>query len=110
MRLALIIITSLFITTAAWAVSYPQHVPPAVFEKFTSVDAIKFRDIQGTSPAPSIPKTWKLISVSTGEKSNASNLWFQDTDGSIYLLQGFTAQNKFVIHENVYKIPTKLAF
>ncbi|MCE1225065.1 MAG: hypothetical protein LWW87_01125 [Geobacteraceae bacterium] len=110
MRLAFIIITSLFIASAAWAVSYPQHVPPAVFEEFIPIDDIKLCDIHGTSPAPSIPKTWKLISVSTGEKSNASNLWFQDTDGSIYLLQGFTAQNKFVIHKNVYKLPTKLAF
>jgi len=107
MRLSLVIMTFLFSTPAAWAVSYPPHVPPAVSEEFTSVDAIKLRDIQGTSPAPSIPKTWKLISVSTGEKSNSNNLWFQDTDGSIILLQGFTTQNKFIIHENIYKIPAK---
>ena len=107
MRLFIIIIISLFTTPVAWAVSYPPHVPPAVLEEFTSVETIKFRDAQGTSPTPAIPKSWKLISVSSGEKANSNNLWFQDTDGSVYLLQGFTSQNKFFIHENVYKIPAK---
>ena len=107
MRLAIIIITYLFVTPAAWAVSYPPHVPVAGLEEFTSVEAIKFRDAQGASTLPPIPKSWKLISVSNGEKTNSSNLWFQDTDGSVYLLQGFSSQNKFFIHENVYKIPAK---
>jgi hypothetical protein len=106
MRLILAI-TILFIASAAWAVSVPQHVPPQVREEFTTVEAIKFREAQGTSSPPSIPKSWRLISVSTGEKTNSNNLWFQDADGAIYLLQGFTSQNKFFIHENVYKIPTK---
>jgi hypothetical protein len=107
MRLALIIIMFLFTTPIAWAVSYPPHDPQAVPEEFTSVEAIKFRDAKGTNTLFPIPKSWKLISVSPGEKSNSSNLWFQDTDGSIYLLQGFMSQNKLFIHENIYKIPAK---
>jgi hypothetical protein len=78
-----------------------------VLEEFISLEAVKFRDYQGTNTLPSIPKSWKLISVSNGEKSNSNNLWFQDPNGSIYLLQGFTSQNKFFIHENVYKIPAR---
>jgi hypothetical protein len=107
MRLFPIIAIFLFTTPVAWGVSVPPHVPPPVIEEFTSLEAIKFRDIQGANPTPSIPKSWKLISVSNGEKSNSNNLWFQDTDGSVYQLQGFTSQNKFVIHENLYKIPAK---
>jgi hypothetical protein len=107
MRLALIIITSLLIAPVAWAVSYPLSVPPPVLEEFTSVESIKFRDVHGANNSPAIPKSWKLISVSTGEKSNSNNLWFQDQNGSIYLLQGFTSQHKFIIHENVYKIPAR---
>jgi len=107
MRLFLSITLFLFTTPVAWAVSVPPHVPPVVLEEFTSVEAIKFHDAQGTNTPASIPKSWKLISVSTGEKSNSNNLWFQDADGSIYLLQGFTSQNKFFIHENLYKIPAK---
>jgi len=107
MRLFLVISLVLFTTPVAWATSYPLPVPPPVLEEFTSVEAIKLRDSHGTNSPPSIPKSWKLISVSTGEKSNSNNLWFQDPNGSIYLLQGFTSQNKFFIHENVYKIPAK---
>jgi hypothetical protein len=107
MRLLLGITMFLFTTPVAWAASYPPHVPAAVLEEFTSVEAIKFRDAHGTGTSPSIPKSWKLISVSEGEKTNSSKLWFQDSDGSIYLLQGFTAQNKFFILDNMYKIPAK---
>jgi hypothetical protein len=107
MRLALIIITSLFITPVAWATSYPLPSPPPVPEEFISVEAVKFRDVHGTNNSPAIPKSWKLISVSNGEKSNSNNLWFQDTNGSVYLLQGFTLQNKFILHENMYRIPAK---
>jgi hypothetical protein len=107
MRLFLGITMFLFTTPVAWAVSYPPHVPAAMHEEFTSVETIKFRDAQGTSTLPPIPKSWKLITVSNGEKSNSSNLWFQDTDGSIYLLQGFMSQNKLFIQENAFKIPAK---
>jgi hypothetical protein len=107
MRIFIFISFLMFTSQVAWAVSVPQHVSPIAVEEFTAVEAIKFRDTQSTANSTSIPKSWKLISVSTGEKSNSSNLWFQDSDGSVFLLQGFTAQNKFFIHENVYKIPVK---
>jgi len=107
MRLFLAITLIVFITPVAWATSYPLPVPPPVPEEFISVEAVKFRDVQGANSSHAIPKSWKLISVSNGEKSNSNNLWFQDPNGSIYLLQGFTSQNKFFIHENMYKIPAK---
>lgn len=107
MRQVLAILALLFTATVAWAVSYPPAQAPSVHEEFTSVEAFRFRDVQGTSLPPAIPKSWKLIGASNGEKSNSNNLWFQDTDGSVYLLQGFTSNNKFYIHENVHKIPAK---
>jgi len=107
MRLFLAISMIVFITRLAGATSYPLPVPSPVLEEFISVEAVKFRDIQGTNKPPFIPKSWKLISVSNGEKSNSSNLWFQDPNGSVYLLQGFTSQNKFVLHENMYRIPAR---
>jgi len=105
MRLTIIILT-LFITATVHAVSYPVQFPKGL-EEFTTIEGIKFKDAQGAGNPPSIPKSWKLISVSSGEKSNSNNLWFQDADGSVYLLQGFTSQNRFIIHEHVYKIPAK---
>ena len=107
MRYVMVFVLFLFAAPVALAVSVPPHVPPPVLEEFISVDAMKLRDVQGTNAAPSIPKSWKLISVSDGEKANSSNLWFQDSGGSIYLLQGFASQNKFIIHENMYKIPAR---
>jgi hypothetical protein len=101
-----IILAAFLTATTAHAVSYPVQFPKGP-EDFTTIEGIKFQDAHGTVNPPSIPKSWKLISVSTGEKSNSNNLWFQDTDGSVYLLQGFMSQNRFTIHENVYKIPAK---
>jgi hypothetical protein len=105
MRLS-IILAALLITTSAQAVSYPVQFPKSLEESNTN-EGIKVKDAHGTSNPPSILKSWKLISVSNGEKSNSSNLWFQDADGSVYLLQGYTSQNSFIIHEHVYKIPAK---
>jgi len=107
MRLLLAITMIVLITPLARATSYPLPVPPPVPEEFISLEAVKFRDVQGTNNSPAIPKSWKLISVSNGEKSNSSNLWFQDTNGSVYLLQGFTLQNKFILHDSMYRIPAK---
>ena len=102
----LIVLAVLLIAPSVYAVSYPVPFPKGL-EEFTTIEGIKFQAAHGTSNPPSIPKTWKLISVSNGEKSNSNNLWFQDADGSVYLLQGFTSENKFFIHEHVYKIPAK---
>lgn len=107
MRLFFATAVIVFSTPLAWATSYPLPVPPPTSEEFISVEAVKFRDVQGANNFPAIPKSWKLISVSSGEKSNSNNLWFQDTNGTVYLLQGFTVQNKFILHENMYRIPAK---
>ena len=101
-----IMLAAILTATAAHAVSYPVQFPKGL-EEFTTIEGIKFQDAHGTVNPPSIPKSWKLISVSNGEKSNSNNLWFQDTDGSVYLLQGFTSQNRFFIHEHIYKILAK---
>jgi hypothetical protein len=105
MRLS-IISAMLFMTTIAYAVSYPVQFTKSLDES-TTIEGIKVKDAHGTSTSTSIPKSWKLISVSNGEKPNSTNLWFQDADGSVYLLQGYTSQNSFIIHEHVYKIPAK---
>jgi hypothetical protein len=101
-----IITAALLAATTAQAVSYPVQFPKGL-EEFTTIEGIRFQDARGIVNPPSIPKSWKLVGVSSGEKSNSNNLWFQDTDGSVYLLQGFTSRNRYFIHEHVYKIPAK---
>lgn len=54
-----------------------------------------------------IPKKWKLVNVSAGEGANESNLWFQDTDGTVYLLHGYIKNGMFVMDKNVQKIIAK---
>ncbi len=104
MKPFIVIAIVLFASTAgALSVPPPQALKPP--EEVVTVEGIKLREIISAGDHPAIPKAWRLITVSPGEKSNSSNLWFQDADGAIFLLQGFTSQNKFLIHEHVYKIP-----
>ncbi len=101
------IIAALCMATTAYGVSYPFQSPKSP-EDSTSIEGIRIQDARGAgSTPPSIPKSWKLIAVSSGEKSNSNNLWFQDTDGSVYLLQGSISQNGLTIHEHLFKIPAK---
>ena len=103
-----LIFASLCMATAAHGVSYPLQTPKDTSpEDYTVIEGMRLQDARGASTPPSIPKSWKLIAVSSGDKSNSSNLWFQDADGSVYLLQGLISQNGLTIHENLFKIPAK---
>ncbi|MFB9993408.1 hypothetical protein ACFFLM_15685 [Deinococcus oregonensis] len=53
---------------------------------------------------PTFPKDWKLISVSNGEKGNANTLWFQASDGNVYMLSGFTTYGQFIINKAANKL------
>jgi hypothetical protein len=54
-----------------------------------------------------IPKDWKLISVSNGEKVNNNNLWFQDVDGNVYLIDGFMSGGRFIMSPGVQRLNAK---
>jgi hypothetical protein len=71
---------------------------------FTIAD-IRFDESMGEKKAtPKLPSTWRFVGVSNGEKRNSNNLWFQDKDGSIYLVQGFTTEREFIVQENIQKL------
>jgi hypothetical protein len=73
-----------------------------------NIKEIRFDESTGEKlPVPIIPKDWKLISVSNGERSNSSSLWFQDTTGNIYLVQGFITAGQFIISERIQKLAVK---
>jgi hypothetical protein len=55
-------------------------------------------------PVPQIPKEWRFVGVCNGEKVNSNNLWFQDADGNIYIVQGFMSYRKFTLQEGIEKI------
>jgi len=75
-----------------------------ILEGFISSE-IRFDESMGDKrPTPKIPRGWRFIGVSNGEKANSNNLWFQDSSGNIYLLQGFVSYSKFILEERVQKI------
>jgi len=66
---------------------------------------IRFDESMGkTKRTPKIPKSWRLAGISSGDKTNSNNLWFQDSDGNIYLVQGFVAHGEFILQESIGKI------
>jgi hypothetical protein len=98
----------LFAAATAGATSYP---PSQVFEtnEEAAVEMEKLDLHRLVSPGGplAIPKSWRLISVSRGDKANSSNLWFQADDGSVYVVQGFASHNRFDLHGQVFKIPAR---
>jgi hypothetical protein len=70
-----------------------------------TIGEIRFDESMGEKkPTPTLPSAWRFIGVSNGEKENSNNLWFQDKDGSIYLVEGFTTATQFIIRENIQKL------
>jgi hypothetical protein len=70
-----------------------------------TIGEIRFDESMGEKkPTPKRPSTWRFIGVSNGEKRNSNNLWFQDRDGSIYLVQGFTTEREFIVQESIQKL------
>ena len=70
------------------------------------VSEIRFDESMGAKkPTPEVPKGWRFVGVSNGEKRNSNNLWFQAQDGTIYMLQGFTASDgDFVMQPVIAKL------
>lgn len=67
---------------------------------FTSLD---------TTGSVSIPKSWKLISVTERKDSGkySEHLWFQSPDGTIYVLNTFEKNDKFAVAPEIMTIPAK---
>ncbi|MCE8429791.1 MAG: hypothetical protein J5U19_15570 [Candidatus Methanoperedens sp.] len=69
------------------------------------IKEIRFDESMGDEkPTPKIPKSWRLVGVSNGENMNYNNLWFQDSDGNIYLVQGFVSYGQFILQPSIGKI------
>jgi len=52
---------------------------------------VRFDESMGWErPIPKIPKTWRFVGVSNSKGMSSNNLWFQDNEGNIYVVPGFT--------------------
>lgn len=84
----------------------PAHAG-ATMEGFT-IKQVRFDEsMGGQKPSPQIPKSWRFVGVSNGEKQNGNTLWFQDGDGNIYAIAGFTSNAQFTLLPNVHKLEAK---
>lgn len=68
------------------------------------LEDVRFDESAGErKPAPRIPRDWRLLGVSNGGSVNANNLWFQDKEGTIYVVHGFTvAEGATVLHRTKF--------
>jgi hypothetical protein len=95
-RLLLAGILSLAVLGFTWAQSPRFHV----------IRDITF-DKDGGGPGDKpvvIPKDWKLVSAQTGAKQSYTNLWFQDSTGSVFRLDCYTDSGSFVVGRVVDRI------
>jgi hypothetical protein len=92
------------IVASACTFVFVRHIAAQQLTGF-KIAEIRFDESMGEKkPTPTLPSAWRFIGVSNGEKRNSNNLWFQDKDGSIYLVQGFTTEHEFIVQENVQKL------
>ena len=75
---------------------------------FNEVEIIKVNTSIFSSNKPAtIPKEWKFISASNGEKPNSNNLWFQDKDGNIIVIDGYMDGKTFFFTGHIQKLEVK---
>jgi hypothetical protein len=87
---------------------FARSVPTKATLDGFAVSEVRFDESKGTQkPTPVIPKSWRFVGVSRGEGVNSNNLWFQDEDGSIYLVQGFVRYEQFTMLGTLQKINSK---
>jgi hypothetical protein len=85
-------------------------LPPAIpgLAGFNEVELVKVNSSMFSSnKLATIPKDWKLVSVSNGEKPNFNNLWFQDKDGNIIVLDGYMDGKTFFFTGHIQKLEVK---
>ncbi len=112
MKIALLVLGMVVIAGSAWAgegksMSIPGMSGLDISGEFFSVAIRTVYDEQDKRPPITIPKKWKLVSVSNGESAGFNNLWFQDTDGTVYLLHGYIKNGQFTMDKTVQKIIAK---
>jgi|ERR1035437_1061018 hypothetical protein len=120
MKYFICLLTIILISFTAYAGEGYIAVPPRDGALATAADfalvSTGFRFIDATFDSrpdaqPRIPKTWKFIAVSNSAQLNVNNLWFQDTEGKIYLIQvmfnQFSSFKNMFLKDNIHVINSK---
>ena len=81
-----------------WSVVKAQREPWDTESSTFVTKEIRFDESETNKSTPTIPREWRFVGASNGEKANSSNLWFEGKDGTVYLIQGFTSNRRFILH------------
>jgi hypothetical protein len=82
----------------------------AIAEEINVQGFLKIEDVKSSRPdlpKPVIPKDWKFMGVSNGARQNSNNLWFQDKEGNIFMLQGDSDGLSFILKPIISRISVK---
>lgn len=105
--LVVVCIASFLLVTTGWIARQAGGQGKSL-EGF-QIEEVRFDESVSKRPTPKIPKTWRFVSVSNGSHVNSNHLWFQDKEGNIYVVQGFTQSrgdfvNRFYLTGYIGKI------
>lgn len=105
------ILAAVVVMMASGACASEETVKPLAIPGLSGladIEAIKANRSMFSSNKPvTVPKSWKFIGVSNGEKQNGNNLWFQDVDGNIYLIDGYMDGKSFYLSGNIQRLEVK---
>ena len=94
--------------TAAYAADETGKAAIPGLTGLEKIEPIKANTSMFSSNKPvTLPKGWRFIGVSNGEKINSNNLWFQDADGNIFLISGYNDGSKFYLSGNIQTLEAK---
>lgn len=90
------------------AASQTKPAPQRPEGFYNEISEIRFDESLGKKKAtPVLPKSWRFVGVSNGDKRNANHLWFQDPAGNIYLVKGFADDSGFTLNEQIQVLRAK---
>lgn len=107
MKTALFLILLFTVATAQATSYYPEQELEVSDKPKPATEGPGYHPFMVQEIAPAIPRAWKLVSVSAGDKPGGFAIWFQADDGAVYVMRGDFMQDRLTLHEPVLKIPVK---
>jgi hypothetical protein len=105
-KIILLTIMAMTFSLPCYAGNVPSIPGLSGFSFFDEIAPDNSGSVKDHAPI-TIPKAWKLIVISNGEKMNCNDLWFQDPQGNVWMIDGFMIYGRFVISGSVQRIKAR---